>query len=65
MLSRSSKTRKKVAKPAAVTVIKPEQKKVSVVEPAALDLSKAKITIIKPDAGLKVMVEEENEGESE
>lgn len=56
MFSRSSKTRK-VVKPATIKVIKPEQE-----EKPALDLTKAKITIIKPDAGLKVMVEE-NEGE--
>ena len=59
MFSRSSRTRKVVVKPATVKVIKPEQ------EQEVLDLSKAKITIIKPDAGLKVMIEEENEGESE
>ena len=60
MFSRSSRSKKKVvAKPATINVIKPEQ------EQKVLDLSKAKITIIKPDAGLKVMVEEENEGESE
>ncbi len=60
MFSRSSRTKRKVViKPATVKVIKPEQ------EQEVLDLSKAKITIIKPDAGLKVMVEEENEGESE
>ena len=58
MFSRSSRSKKKVvAKPATINVIKPEQ------EQKVLDLSKAKITIIKPDAGLKVMVEEENEGE--
>ncbi len=62
MFSRSSRT-KKVAKSATVTVVKPEQKKVSVVKPA-LDLSKAEITIIKPKKGLTIMVdEEENEGE--
>jgi len=62
MFSRSSK-RRKVAKPATVTIVKPEQK-VSIVKPA-LDLSKAKITIIKPEPGLKIMVEEEIEGEGE
>lgn len=60
MFSHSGK-RKRVAKPATVTIIKPDEKKVSVVKPA-LDLTKAKITIIKPEPGLKVMVEE-NEGE--
>ena len=59
MFSRSSRTRKVVVKPATVKVIKPEQ------EQKVLDLSKAKITIIRPDARLKVIVEEENEGESE
>ena len=57
MFSRSRKatTKKVVLKPAAISVIKPDEKKV---EPA-LDLSKAKITIIKPESGLRVMVEEE------
>ena len=64
MFSRSSRTKKRVAGATTVTVIKPEEKKVSVVKPV-LDLSKAKITIIKPDTGLEVTVEEENEGESE
>lgn len=52
MFSRSSKTRK-VVKPATVKVIKPEQE-----EKPVFDIKKAKITIIKPDSGLKVMVEE-------
>lgn len=60
MFSHSGR-RKKVAKPATVTIIKPDEKQVSIVKPA-LDLSKVKVAIIKPDAGLKVMVEE-NEGE--
>lgn len=61
MFSRSSKTRKKmVAKPATIKIIKPEQSE----EKEALDLSKAKISIIKPESGLKIMVEE-NEGEDE
>ena len=51
-----------MAKPATVTIVKPEEKKVSIVKPA-LDLSKVNIAIIKPDSGLKVMVEEEIEGE--
>lgn len=57
MFSRSRKvtTKKVVSKPATVSIIKPDEKKV---EPA-LDLSKAKITIIKPESGLRVMVEEE------
>ena len=50
-----------VAKPATIKIIKPEQ---SERKEEALDLSKAKITIIKPEAGLKIMVEE-NEGEDE
>ncbi len=61
MFSRSSKTRKKmVAKPATIKIIKPEQSE----KKEALDLSKAKISIIKPESGLKIMVEE-NEGEDE
>ena len=61
MFSRSSKTRKKmVAKPATIKIIKPEQSE----EKEALDLSKAKISIIKPESGLKIMVEK-NEGEDE
>lgn len=63
MFSRSSRT-KRVAKPATVTVVKPEEKKISVVKPA-LDMSKAKITIIKPKKGLTIMVDEEIEGEGE
>ena len=57
MFSRSKKhaTRKVVSKPATISIIKSDEKKV---EPA-LDLSKAKITIIKPESGLRVMVEEE------
>lgn len=62
MFSRSSKRRKVVSKKATIKVIKPEQSENK--EPA-LDLSKAKITIIKPEAGLKIMVEEEKEGEDE
>ena len=63
MFSRSSKRHTRVvAKPATVTIVKPEEKKVSIVKPA-LDLSKVNIAIIKPDSGLKVMVEEEIEGE--
>lgn len=62
MFSRSKK-RKVVSKPATITIVKPEQSENK--EPA-LDLSKAKITIIKPENGFKVMVEEEeNEGEDE
>ena len=61
MFSRSSKSRKKmVAKPATIKIIKPEQSE----EKEALDLSKAKISIIKPESGLKIMVEE-NKGEDE
>ena len=60
MFSRSKK-RRMVAKPATIKIVKPEQSENK--EPA-LDLSKAKITIIKPEAGLKIMVEE-NEGEDE
>lgn len=61
MFSRSSKTRKKmVAKPATIKIIKPEQSE----KKEALDLSKAKISIIKPESGLKIMVEEK-EGEDE
>lgn len=62
MFSRSSKTRKKVvAKPATIKIIKPEQ---SIVKKQPLDLSKAKVSIIKPESGLKIMVEED-EGEDE
>ena len=60
MFSRSKK-RRMVAKPATIKIVKPEQSENK--EPA-LDLSKAKITIIKPEAGFKIMVEE-NEGEDE
>ena len=61
MFTRSKKTKKKmVAKPATVKIIKPEQSE----NKDVLDLTKAKITIIKPEAGLKIMVEE-NEGEDE
>ena len=61
MFTRSKKSRKKmVAKPATIKIIKPEQSE----EKEALDLSKAKISIIKPESGLKIMVEE-NEGEDE
>lgn len=57
MFSRSKKraATRVVSKPATISIIKPDEKKV---EPA-LDLSKAKITIIKPESGLRVMVEEE------
>lgn len=57
MFSRSKKhtAKRAVSKPATISVIKPDEKKV---EPA-LDLSKAKITIIKPESGLRVMVKEE------
>lgn len=61
MFSRSSKRRRVVSKPATIKIIKPEQSENK--EPA-LDLSKAKITIIKPETGLRIMVEE-NEGEDE
>lgn len=62
MFTRSSKTKKKVvAKPATIRIIKPEQ---SAVKKQPLDLSKAKISIIKPESGLKIMVEE-TEGEDE
>lgn len=61
MFSRSSKTKKRVvSKPATVKIIKPEQSE----NKEALDLTKAKITIIKPESGLRIMVEE-NEGEDE
>lgn len=60
MFSRS-KRRRVVSKPATIKIIKPEQ---SENKKPALDLSKAKITIIKPEAGLRIMVEE-NEGEDE
>ncbi len=62
MFSRSTKTRKRmVAKPATIKIIKPGQ---SEKKEEALDLSKAKISIIKPESGLKIMVEEK-EGEDE
>ena len=60
MFSRS-KRRRVVSKPATLKIIKPEQ---SQNKGPALDLSKAKITIIKPETGLRIMVEE-NEGEDE
>ena len=61
MFTRSKKSRKKiVAKPATIKIIKPEQSE----KKEALDLSKAKISIIKPESGLKIMVEE-NKGEDE
>lgn len=61
MFSRSSKTKKRVvSKPATVKIIKPEQSE----NKEALDLTKAKITIIKPESGLRIMVEK-NEGEDE
>lgn len=61
MFSRSSKTKKRmVAKSATVKIIKPEQSE----KKEALDLSKAKISIIEPESGLKIMVEK-NEGEDE
>lgn len=59
MIIRSKK--KRVLKPATITIVKPEE---SEVKKPALDLTKAKITIIKPESGLKVMVEED-EGEDE
>lgn len=49
-----------VAKPATIKIIKPEQSE----KKEALDLSKAKISIIKPESGLKIMVEEKK-GEDE
>ena len=59
MFSRSSRTTRRVArKPATVTIVKPDEKRKPMI-----DLSKAQISIIKPKAGLRVMVEEENEGE--
>jgi len=62
MFSRSSKTKRRmVAKPATVKIIKPGQ---SEKKEEVLDLSKAKISIIKPDTGLRIMVEED-EGEDE
>ena len=61
MFSRSSKRKRVVSKPATIKIIKPEQSENK--EPV-LDLSKAKITIIKPETGLRIMVEE-NEGEDE
>ena len=61
MFTRSKKSRKKmVAKPATIKIIKPEQSE----KKEALDLSKAKISIIKPESGLKIMVEEKK-GEDE
>ena len=61
MFTRSSKKRRMVAKQATIKVIKPGQ---SEQKQPALDLSKAKISIIKPETGLKIMVEEK-EGEDE
>ena len=58
MFTRSKKSRKKmVAKPATIKIIKPEQSE----KKEALDLSNAKISIIKPESGLKIMVEENKE----
>lgn len=61
MFSRSSRKKRVVSKPATITIIKPEQTQI---KKPALDLSKAKISIIKPDTGLRIMVEED-EGEDE
>ena len=63
MFSRSEKKSKKtmVEKKAVVKIVKPEQ------EPDAtpvFDLSSAKISVVKPESGLKIMVEE-TEGEED
>ena len=56
MLVHSSRGKKTyVKRPATVAVVKPVDKKK---EEPTLDLSKASITVIKPDAGLQVLVEE-------
>lgn len=62
MFSRSTKkkSRKMVEKVATIEIIKPEQE---TSEPV-FDLSKAEITIVKPEPGLKIMVEE-TEGEED
>lgn len=59
MFSRSSRTRKRVSKPATVSIIKPAEEKKE-----TLDLSKVTITVVKPEKGLKVLVDD-NKGEDE
>jgi len=58
MFTRSSKKKRMVSKPATIKIVKPEQSAAP-----ALDLTKAKITIIKPETGLRIMVEEDGEDE--
>ena len=63
MFSRSKKKPgKKVAvKSATISIIEPEQKKE---ETPAIDLSKAKITVLEPEnSGLKILVDEREEDE--
>lgn len=62
MFTRSSKKKKMVARPATVTIVKPESRGAK--KEPELDLSKATIRIVKPEPGLKVMVEN-TEGEDE
>ena len=57
---KSSTPKKTVTKLATATIIKPEEKKATIITPA-IDLSKAQITIIEPDTGLRIQVEEEEE----
>ena len=63
MFSRSTKrkSKKMVEKVATIKIIKPEQE----TNEPAFDLSKAVITIVKPDSGLKIKVEETEEGEED
>ena len=66
MFSRSSKrSRKVVVKPAIV--VKPDEKKVDEVKPTLEPVvTEHKVTIIKPESGLKtILEEEEDEGEDE
>ena len=65
MFSRSKKkgtTKRLVSRPATITIVQPEQGKKEV-EPA-LDWSTAKITILEPEKGFRIMVEE-SEGEED
>ena len=66
MFSRSSKkSRKVVAKP--TIVVKPDEKKVDEVKPTLEPIvTEREVTIIKPESGLKtILEEEEDEGEDE
>lgn len=68
MFTRSKKATPKkkrvVEKPAKIRIIKSGQSEAVAAKPQ-LDLATAKISIIKPEPGLKIRVEEEVEGEDE